>query len=207
MKKKLSKRSGLCAILDREFLTKREIARAAGLVIRGGADIIQFRDKNSSTKEAIETAMSIKRIAEKHDVVFIINDRPDVALAVDADGLHVGQGDFGVAMVKKLIGNKILGVSASSVKEARLAKSAGADYLGVGAIFETPVKKNKKPSGFCVLEKTRYFGIPVFAIGGINLKNIKKLVEKGFRHVAVIRAICASRDPFSSAKRLKEALI
>ena len=207
LKKKLSKKSGLYAILDREILGKEEILDVAKKVIRGGADIIQLRDKKSPTDEAIETASAIKAIAKKYGVPFVINDRIDVALAVNADGLHIGQGDINIGLAKKIMGKgSILGVSAGNIKQARFAKDAGADYLGAGPIFKTPVKKHKWPRGLKLLEDMRPLDIPVFAIGGINLNNIKRLIKKGFKNVAVIRVICNSENPFLSTKRLKEAL-
>lgn len=206
-KKKPLKDSLLCIILDREILKGSGIISAAGKALRAGADMIQLRDKRSSTKEVIMTALALRRLTKRYGVPLIINDRIDVAVAVNSDGLHIGQADLKAGLVKKIIGkDKLLGVSVADLSEAKRAKKSGADYVGAGPIFKTPIKASRKAIDMKVLKKIRNLHIPIIAIGGIGLNNISGLVRNGFKSVAVIRAVCASQDPLAATMKLREAL-
>jgi len=181
-----------------------KVARKA---LRGGADVIQIRDKKSPVAEVVKAAKAIKRIAGPRGVPVIVNDRLEAAVAADADGLHTGQGDLDIRLAREILGrDKIIGVSVTSAYEARKAKAAGADYLGAGPIFKTPIKSGKKPKGLGLLEAVKRMDIPFFAIGGIDFKNARKLAKKGFKSIAVIRAVCQARNPAAAVRKLKEIL-
>lgn len=181
-----------------------EVARAA---IEGGASIIQFRDKEMTTRQLVETARKIKELTEETDIPLIINDRLDVALAVDADGVHVGQDDMPTTLARQLIGpNKIMGVSASTVEEALQAEREGADYVSASPVFTTPTKPDAPPP--TGLEGLRAIveavNLPVIAIGGINERNVREVIEAGAHGVAVISAVVSAPDIAAAARRLRE---
>lgn len=206
-KKELLKDSLVCVILDREILEESAILRTAEKALRGGADMIQLRDKRSSTIEMIKTALALGRLTRRYGASLIINDRVDVASAVDSDGVHIGRSDLSVKASRELVGpGSIIGASAASVADARRAKADGADYIGVGPVFNTPIKASVKACGIGLLKKIRALRIPVIAIGGINSGNISILTGSGFRRVAVIRAVSVSKDPLAATRKLKEAI-
>lgn len=206
-KKGLSKGPHLYAIIDRG-LTGNKILKTAEMALSAGADMLQLRDKSSSQKEIFKTARVIKIIAKRYGVPFIINDRLDVAIAVDADGLHIGQGDIRISLAKKFMKKgKLVGVTVKNIKQAVRAKREGASYIGVGPIFKTPIKSGVKPKGFALLNEVKRLNIPFFAIGGIDCENIYKLAKMGFKNIAAIRAICQARDPYAAVRNLKEAII
>lgn len=206
-KKDLLKRSHLYAVVDKDLSADR-ILKITKQTLLAGADIIQLRDKSGSVREVLKTAKALKRIAKKYNVPFIINDRLDVAVAIDADGLHVGQGDIDIVLARKLMGKgKLIGVSATNIEEAKKAKLRGADYLGIGPIFATPIKDTAKPKGLKLPHGIKKLNTPFFSIGGIDCKNIYKLTKSGFKNVAVIRAICTVKNPYIATRRLKAALV
>ena len=166
----------LYAVTDRYWLNGRKLKDDVEKAILGGATMIQLREKNLSTEDFIKEALEIKEVCKKYDIPFIINDSLEVFLAVDADGIHVGQNDLSADIVRKKIGpNKILGVSAETVSEALLAEKMGADYLGVGTIFSTSTKLDAINVTKEELARISYsVNIPVVAIGGITLDNIKE---------------------------------
>lgn len=206
-KKKLLEKSRLCGILDRQILKDRDIFAVAESILAGGADMLQLRDKVSDPQAILWTAKILRKIANKHNALLIINDRPDIAVASNADGIHIGQGDIDMSIINKIVpGAMLIGVSASNIGEARQAKDAGADYLGIGPIFHTPIKSEKSLSRLRFSKTLKSLGLPVFAIGGINAKNITLLKKYGFDRVAVIRAACAVKDPYRSVKELKDII-
>jgi len=206
-KEKLLEGSGLCVIIDMDILARDRALYITRAAVKAGADMIQLRSKGLDTVEALKTAKAIRRIT-LHKAAFIVNDRLEVAVASDSDGIHIGLGDIDIKLAKKLLGQrKIVGVSASGFKKALSAKNEGASYLGVGPVFKTPIKRGKRPCGIGLLENIRKLKLPVFLIGGINERNIQKLTAKGFKRVAVIRAVIAANDPFQAVCRLKKALI
>lgn len=206
-KKELLKDSLVCVILDRETLEKSMMLRTAEKALRGGADMIQLRDKRSSTIEVIKTALALRRLTKRYGASLIINDRVDAAFAVDSDGVHIGRSDLSLKTCRELLGpGKIIGASAASLNDARRAKAIGADYIGVGPVFRTPIKASAKACGIGLLKKVRALRIPIMAIGGIDSGNISVLTESGFRSVAVIRAVSLAKDPLAATKKLKEAI-
>jgi len=185
-----------------------EIARAA---IAGGADVIQLRDKTASSRKLYEDALAIRKITRDAHVIFIVNDRLDIALAVDADGVHVGQKDVPASVARQLIGeNKILGVSAERVEEAVQAEKDGADYLGVGPIFEARSTKADagEPMGLVLLREIRQkCSKPIFVIGGINRHNAGDTICAGADGIAVISAIVSADDIAAASRELREIVV
>jgi thiamine-phosphate pyrophosphorylase len=200
----------LCVIAD-ELLsggrTHLDIARAA---IAGGADVIQLRDKTASSRQLLAAALDLRRLTAEIGVAFIVNDRLDIALASDADGLHVGQDDIPAAVARNLLGpNKILGVSARSLDEALRAEQDGADYLGVGPIFEARATKNDagEPLGLDLLRQVRKTcRIPILAIGGIDRTNVAAVIRAGATGVAIISAIIAAPDVTAATRTCRDLI-
>lgn len=187
----------LYAVSDRGLLRGRPLVQAVEQAILGGATVVQLREKTVSTREFVKLAQEVLAVVRRYRVPLIINDRIDVMLAVDADGVHVGQDDMPSALARKLIGpEKILGVSVETVAEARAAVVAGADYLGAGAVFVTPTKADAgQPIGLDGLRRIKdAVGIPVVAIGGINAGNLRQVRETGVDGVAVVSAIFGRED-------------
>ncbi len=184
--------------------TNIEITRAA---IAGGADVIQLRDKTASSRKLFEDAMEIRHLTWKARVPFIVNDRLDIALACNADGLHVGQADLPASVARQLLGeDKILGVSAETLEEALQAEKDGANYLGVGPIFEARSTKPdaSQPIGLTLLaEIRRHTSLPIIAIGGINAANAMETISAGANGIAIISAVVAAPDIQSATRRLK----
>ncbi|WP_295612679.1 thiamine phosphate synthase [uncultured Methanobrevibacter sp.] len=172
--------------------------------ILGGVSVVQIREKTAETLEFYNLALKVKEITAKYSVPLIINDRVDVALAIDADGVHVGQSDMPCDITRKLIGeNKILGVSAATIEEAKKAEKDGADYIGTGAIFPTATKDDA-PS---VTKKdlsdiANSINIPVVAIGGITIENAKELKDTGIAGLSVVSAIMSAENPKKASEKL-----
>ncbi len=173
--------------------------------LSAGISALQFREKSGSTRVLYQHAKVVQRMASAYHTPFIINDRLDLALALEADGLHVGQDDLPAKRARKLIGpNKILGVSAGSLKEAVQAEADGADYLGVGAVFPTGTKKDATSISMeAFREICQSVAIPVVAIGGITQENVPLLKEKGAEGVAVISAVWEADDPMKAVNAFK----
>ena len=191
---------------DRELMSTSTLEEAVEQAIKGGATVIQLREKDSSSKEFYEIACSIKKITEKYKVPLIINDRADIALAVDAEGVHVGQSDLPPLAVRNIIGkDKIVGVSAHNVEQAVKAYEEGADYIGVGAMYATNTKKNAEVTGIEGLRKIRAnVSIPIVAIGGINEKKVLNFKGTGIDGIAVVSAVIAKPDIKEAASVLAE---
>ena len=194
----------LYAVTDRYWLNGRKLKDDVEKAILGGATMIQLREKNLSTEDFIKEALEIKEVCKKYDIPFIINDSLEVFLAVDADGIHVGQNDLSADIVRKKIGpNKILGVSAETVSEALLAEKMGADYLGVGTIFSTSTKLDAINVTKEELARISYsVNIPVVAIGGITLDNIKELKNTMISGISVVSAIFKEEDIVNATRNL-----
>ena len=177
--------------------------------IQGGVTIVQLREKQSSTKEFIKKGELLKKICAKYKVPLIINDRVDIALAVNADGVHLGQNDMPLRIARKILGNeKIIGVSVNNEREIKLAEEYRADYIAFSPIFPTPTKTDTPPAlGLNgVKELKELTPIPCVAIGGINYENVCDVMRTGVDGAAVVSAIAGSPLPFDAAKRLKKAI-
>ena len=185
---------------DEEFLNIIEEA------IKGGTTIVQLREKTASTKEFYQLALKVKEITSKYDVSLLINDRIDIALAVDSDGVHIGQDDMPADIARKIIGkDKILGVSAWTVAEAKKAEADGADYIGSGAVFPTATKDDADSvSKLQLKEIVHSIDIPVVAIGGITLENADTLKDTGIAGFSVVSAIMSADNPREASQKLKE---
>ena len=198
----------LYAVTDRSWLNGRSLPQAVKESLDGGATFLQIREKDLDENSFLEEARALKSLCASYRVPFIINDNVDIALSLDADGVHVGQSDMEALDVRKKLGpNKIIGVSAATREQAVLAEAHGADYLGVGAVFATGSKDDAKPVSKKALgEICRTVSIPVAAIGGVNISNIAELKGSGISGVAVISAIYAQPDIKKAAMELKAAL-
>lgn len=174
--------------------------------IKGGTTVVQIREKTAETLDFYNLALKVKEITTKYGVPLIINDRVDVALAIDADGVHVGQSDMPCDVTRKLIGeDKILGVSAATIEEAKKAEKDGADYIGTGAVFPTQTKDDApKITKDDLKEIVDSIDIPVVAIGGITLENAHELNDTGIAGLSVVSAIMSSDNPKKSSKELLE---
>lgn len=187
---------------DEIFLDK------VALSIKSGVDIVQLREKNTTSKRFIYLAQRIRELTSHFGAAFIVNDRVDIAKISNADGVHLGQDDIPVSYAREILGdNAIIGVSTHCPEHAKKAITDGADYIGVGPVFKTPTKPSKDPVG---LEYVKWaadnVNIPFFAIGSIDTANIKEVVQAGAKRVAVIRAIMYADDIESNCKILKSAL-
>ena len=185
-------------------MTTATIEEAVELSIKGGCTVVQLREKDCSSLEFYLLALRVKEITSRYGVPLIINDRVDIALAVDADGVHVGQSDLPAAVVREVIGkDKILGVSASSLEEAEQAFEAGADYLGVGAMYSTATKSDAEIVAFDELKKIRKaVDIPIIVIGSINKNTISDFKGYGINGLAVVSALLAQNDITAAAREL-----
>jgi thiamine-phosphate pyrophosphorylase len=173
--------------------------------VRGGCTLVQLREKNASSREFYETAARVRKITANLGVPLIINDRADIALAVNADGVHLGQDDLPLDAARRLMGeDKIIGVSAGSLDEARAAADMGADYLGVGAMFATGTKTDANPASMDELRRIRAeIKLPIVVIGGINKNTVPLFAGTGIDGIAVVSAIVSQKDVCGAARELK----
>jgi thiamine-phosphate pyrophosphorylase len=199
----------LYVIVDRAACGRRDILKVANDAVNGGADIIQLRDKNATTLELIKVARQMMIIAHRKHVPLIINDRADVAYAVDADGVHLGQDDLPLKVARAILGRrKTIGISTHNIRQALQAQRDGADYIGVGPVYQTPTKPGYKPAGLKLVgEVAARIKIPFVAIGGIDPNTVHYALRAGATRVAVVRAVTGARDVKAAARRLKRMLI
>ena len=204
----------LYLVTDCQCLKNESLERAVEQAILGGVTLVQLREKQRDSKEFYQQALRIKAICHQYHVPLLINDRVDIALAVEADGVHIGQSDLPAKVVRGILGkNKIMGVSARTVAQAQQAQADGADYLGVGAMFATTTKRDAKTVSNTTLKEIRQaVNIPIVAIGGINTTTLP-LLQKGLAQiktcvdgVAVVSAILAADDISLASQRLKNQL-
>ncbi|HEX3011888.1 MAG TPA: thiamine phosphate synthase [Syntrophomonadaceae bacterium] len=186
----------LYLVTDRGILGSRDLYKAVEDSIRGGTTLVQLREKDISSLDFYNIALKLKELVHYYNVPLIINDRLDIALAVDADGLHIGQEDIPIEAVRNLLPGKILGYSVSNVQEAIYGQNCGADYLGAGAVYATGSKADAgTPIGLEMLEAVKKsVTIPVVGIGGIGLSNIEEVKRTGIDGVSIISAILGSSD-------------
>ena len=172
--------------------------------ILGGVSVVQIREKTAETLDFYNLAVKVKEITTKYDIPLIINDRVDIALAIDADGVHVGQSDMPCDVTRRLIGeDKILGVSAATIEEAKKAENDGADYIGTGAVFPTKTKKDAESiTKKDLTDIAKSINIPVVAIGGITIENADELKDTGIAGLSVVSAIMSADDPKKASKKL-----
>jgi len=201
---KIEGMAGLYVILDRQFLVGSDEQDIARQIIEGGARVIQLRDKQSKMGELLLVAQKLRELCSKADVLFIINDYLDLAMAVDADGLHVGQEDLPLPVVRRELPiDKIVGCSVTTLSQATKAQAEGADYIAVGSIFPTTTKKEATVVGLNILkELKRTISTPLVAIGGINQNNIGEVVSAGADAIAVISAVLDEEDIRTAVQKL-----
>jgi thiamine-phosphate pyrophosphorylase len=191
----------LCVITD-DHRCPVELAR---LALDGGARMFQLRRKSASGRELFEWAVRIQELCRQHEALFIVNDRVDIAMAMHADGVHLGQEDLPAAAARAMLGpDALIGVSADGVNEARRALEDGADYIGLGHIFPTYSKdKPDPPLGTSVIgEVKKVVGLPVVAIGGIGPDNVEEVMNAGASGIAVISAVSGAQNPTAAARNL-----
>lgn len=194
----------LYLVTDRNILKNTNICKAVEEAIKGGVTVVQIREKNIKTLEFYDVAKKIKKVTDKYNIPLIINDRIDIALAINSHGVHLGQDDMPCSVARKILGNdKIIGISASTLEEALKAEKDGADYIGVGAIFKTNTKKDADDVSIEQLKEIKNkVSIPVVAIGGIKSDNLTLLRGTNIDGVAVISDILGKDDIYNSAKNL-----
>lgn len=185
-----------------EFDSEDAFLDAVASALQGGVDILQLREKNMSAIKILELGKKIKQLCLQYGVTFIINDRIDIALLLEADGVHLGQDDLDVKSAREILGaNSIVGISTHAPEQALKAVADGADYIGVGPVFATPTKEGRIPVG---LEYVKWVSenidLPAFAIGGINEENVEEVIKAGLKKVAVVRAIINAKSPQKSAQ-------
>ena len=196
----------LYAVTDRHWLNGETLYSQVEKALEGGTTFVQLREKELDEAHFLEEAKKIKELCDRYHVPFVINDNVDIALEIDADGVHVGQSDMEAGDVRAKLGpDKIIGVSAQTVEQAVLAQERGADYLGVGAVFHTDSKADAADISHETLKAiTEAVDIPVIAIGGISKENVSELSGTGICGIAVISAIFAEKDIENATKKLKK---
>lgn len=196
----------LYAVTDRSWLNGESLCSQVEKALKGGATFIQLREKRLDEEMFLKEAAEIKELCKKYQVPFVINDNVEVAAAVDADGVHVGQSDMEAGAVRDRLGSdKIIGVSAQTVSQAVLAEKNGADYLGVGAVFSTGTKLDaEEVSRQTLKEICEAVSIPVIAIGGITVDNLMELRGTGIVGAAVVSAVFAREDIEAETRRLRK---
>jgi thiamine-phosphate pyrophosphorylase len=201
---KVERISGVYVILDRQFLAGRDELDLAKQIIEGGARVIQLRDKQSKKGELLLVAQKIRELCSQADVLFMINDYLDLAMAVNADGLHVGQEDLPLSLIRRELPiDKIVGCSVKTLSQAKKSQTEGADYIAVGSLFPTTTKREATVVGVDMLkELKRTVSTAVVAIGGINQSNVDEVVAAGADAVAVISAVLSKKDVKRAVQRL-----
>jgi thiamine-phosphate pyrophosphorylase len=192
------------------FVADRDgLARALDGALAGGADLIQLRDKAADDRQIVEAAVWTRERCARHDALFILNDRPDLAVAVGADGVHVGQDDMPVARAREIVGrDAIVGLSTHSIAQADAGARSGADYIAVGPVHATPTKEGRPAIG---LEPIRHAAahvadLPWFAIGGIDPDTVADVVAAGAGRAVIVRAIAHAEDPEAVTRALRAVL-
>lgn len=205
MKDKHQVNYSLYLITDRKTLGEEELISSLEAAVKGGVTLVQLREKNMNAYDHYNMAIKAKELVIKYGVPLIINDRVDIALAVDADGVHLGPEDLPVNVARKLMGpDKIIGASANCLEEALALQQQGADYLGVGALFPTATKSNTEHVSLEQLKLIKEaVHIPVVGIGGINLENAPLVKASGVNGIAVVSAILGSKNVFEAARLLR----
>lgn len=200
----------LCVITDRRQARGRPVVEVVSEAISGGADAIQLRDKEATSRELLEEGLRLRELTEKGGVLLIVNDRPDIALAVDADGVHLGQEDLPAAAARKLVGpQKLLGITASELTLALEAQAEGADYVGIGSVYPTTTKQlTAVPRGPGLIRTFQgRLNIPFVPLGGISVHNVREVVQAGARSIAVCSAVVSAPDVAAATRQLKEEML
>ncbi len=197
--------NGICFITDKSSC-RGSIYETVFAVLKAGVRFIQHRQKEGTRREIYDEALKLRKLTRYFNATFIVNDHADIALAVDADGVHLGQEDLPLVEARRIMGKKIIGVSTHEMEQAGAAEAGGADYIGFGPVFETRTKDAGEPRGVDSLRMIAHnVSIPVVAIGGINIDNISSVMRTGAEAVAVASAIC-SGDVAENAEKFVSVL-
>jgi thiamine-phosphate pyrophosphorylase len=207
-KEELLSKIQLYVIADKKICGERDVEEVVRQATEGGAQMIQYRDKDSDDADFLSTASRLRAVCREKGVPFIVNDRADIAGEVDADGVHLGQKDLSIREARQMLGSvKIIGKSSNTVDQAQRAEEEGADYAGIGPIFHTLSKEIVGPIGLDVVRQAKdKLRIPFFLIGGITEENIDQIIEAGGRRIAVISAVVLSDEVKAAAARLLKKL-
>jgi len=198
---------GICFITDRR-LYNGSIEDMVKKILDAGIKWIQYREKELSRKDIYYQAEKLRKITKDYDAIFIVNDHVDIALAVDADGVHLGQEDLPLIEARKIMKKKIIGISTHNLKQAKDADKKRADYIGFGPIFQTSTKNAGKPKGLQFLEEViKAVSIPVVAIGGIRLENVKDVLKTNVSAVAIASGILSKKDIFTIAREFVKIIL
>lgn len=205
MKNRIDYTLYLCT--DRDLMSTETIEESVEQAVKGGCTVVQLREKHCNSKDFFELAVRVKAITDRYQVPLIINDRVDIAMAVDAAGVHIGQSDLPASVVRNIIGtDKIIGVSAAKTEEAIKAVADGADYLGVGAMFATNTKTDARPVTMEELKQIRTaVDVPIVVIGGINMDTLGQFKGTGIDGLAVVSAIIGKADIEAAAREMYQA--
>lgn len=209
-RKKRLENARLYLVTDRtKFTSDDAFYNALASAISGGVDIVQLREKTATAKDFMRIAKTSREICAAQDVLFIVNDRVDIAQAVDADGVHLGQDDIDIATARKMLGDQaIIGNSTHKPEDALNAMENGADYIGVGPVFTTPTKPGRQAVGLDYVHwASKNVTIPFYAIGGISPDNVDQVIEAGATRVAIVRAIINAEDPAKISQSVKNSLL
>lgn len=198
----------LYAITDERFHPGREMLAVMEEALQGGVDCIQLRDKTSSKREIFRKAKALRALTRRYDALFIVNDHLDIALAADADGVHLGQDDLPLAEARKLMKDKVIGISTHSIEQARAAERGGADYIGVGPVFATQTKADVVPPVTVeyVRQAAAEIRIPFVAIGGIKLHNVGEVLAAGATRICAVSEIVGSADVKGTCRRFMQIM-
>lgn len=199
----------LYLVTDRGLAGGRPIEAVVEAAVRGGVTAVQLREKDACTRDFVQLGRALKQLLAPTQVPLIVNDRVDVALAIGADGIHIGQRDMDYETARRLLGpDAIVGLSVETVEQAGAAESLDADYLGVGPIFPTATKTDAAPAlGLEGLAQVRALSHhAIVAIGGIGLGNVQRTIQSGADGVAIVSAICAAGDPERAARELRQSI-
>jgi len=196
----------LYLIADKQLTGRKALFRSVFEAIEGGVDTVQLRDKESTTKEFVAIARKLRVLTRSKGIRFIINDRVDIAAAVDSDGVHLGQNDLSLPAARKMLGeNKIIGLSTHNLSQALRAEKQGADYIAIGPVFKTTTKNAGRPVGPEMIRKIKKkVELPLVVIGGINENNIEDAAKAGADCFAVASAVIKAQDTRKAVKKLKE---
>jgi len=199
----------LYVIIDASAASGRDLAWVADQAIQGGADVLQLRDKQASTKQLIAEAESVLRVARAAGVPLLINDRIDVAVATGADGVHLGQDGRPVSVARMILpAGRLIGASTHSLEQALDADRQRVDYLAVGPMYTTPTKPDYPGVGVGLIGQVKAtVRRPIVAIGGVDQRTLSAVIEAGAECVAVVRAVCGAQDPKAAARQLKNLLV
>ncbi|MGL5703135.1 MAG: thiamine phosphate synthase [Cetobacterium sp.] len=201
--------TGIYAITDSECGKDKEFLTYCEELLQGGAKIIQYREKSRDIKKLFKEAKELKILTQKYNAIFIVNDHLDIALLVDADGIHIGQDDLPISEVRKVLGkNKIIGISTHNLNEAEEAVKNGADYIGVGPIFHTDTKKDAgNPLTLNFLEEVeKNINLPYTVIGGIKESNLDEVLSRGAKSVCLISELICNENTLQITKRIDEKI-